>query len=575
MAETTMTRSTGGPDSGRQLQGSGRTGWFSGRRGRKRQEAVLAYLLLLPAFTIIFTFGLFPLAFAIYESTLKGLNKIVGTYTGLGNYVRAVDNLAYVIAFWVAVVLFFLAVQKLGEVARKGADHGESPWAFLAPAPVLALGLALFTRFVFTLLPEALGIPTKVPRGEELTRQLLAQLFGEAWRLEAVASSFRMAVVALAAAAFLIWLTPRLRKGTRRDGDYFGGILQASLMIIGGLALSWLTWTEIQAAYTAALEEGVTLSIWNQVITISAGLVLLGLSWLLWRSASFRTSNVSTFLRLGAAAALAVGAWVLIGELPVVIAEGNKDWYQGLVATVYYSIGSIPLQLTISLMLATFMYQNIRFTTMWRMIYFLPYIAPVVGTASVFRIIFSGRAVGPINSLLAKVGVAPLGWLNEPAGIFQMMVGDAVKLPTWASGPSLALGVIILYGVWSFVGFNIVIFLAGLGNIPRTLYEAAAIDGGNRWDEFRHITLPMLSPSIYFLVLLSVIGTFKAFNHIWVLRLGAALGTTDTASVVIFRAFNRDTRYGYASALAILLLIIVVILTVINNRVASKRVFYG
>jgi ABC-type sugar transport system permease subunit len=80
---------------------------------------------------------------------------------------------------------------------------------------------------------------------------------------------------------------------------------------------------------------------------------------------------------------------------------------------------------------------------------------------------------------------------------------------------------------------------------------------------------------MYFLTLYSVIGTFKAFNHIYVLRTAAALGTTDTASVVIFQTFKRDTRFGYASALAILLLIIILVLTAANNRIASKRVFYG
>jgi ABC-type sugar transport system permease subunit len=80
---------------------------------------------------------------------------------------------------------------------------------------------------------------------------------------------------------------------------------------------------------------------------------------------------------------------------------------------------------------------------------------------------------------------------------------------------------------------------------------------------------------MYFLTLYSVIGTFKAFNHIYVLRTGAALGTTDTASVVIFQTFQRDTRYGYASALAILLLLVIIVLTIANNRLAEKRVHYG
>ena len=114
-----------------------------------------------------------------------------------------------------------------------------------------------------------------------------------------------------------------------------------------------------------------------------------------------------------------------------------------------------------------------------------------------------------------------------------------------------------------------------LGNILREMYEAAAIDGGGRWAQFRHVTLPLLSPTIYFLTLYSVIGTFKAFNHIYVLRTGAALGTPDTASVVIFQTFKRDTRYGYASALAILLLLVILMLTAVNSRLASKRAFYG
>jgi ABC-type sugar transport system permease subunit len=126
------------------------------------------------------------------------------------------------------------------------------------------------------------------------------------------------------------------------------------------------------------------------------------------------------------------------------------------------------------------------------------------------------------------LGLDTLGWLNEPTGIFQLMAGSSVTLPAWAAGPSLSLVVIIIFGIWSFVGFNTVIFLAGLGGIPTSLYEAASIDGAGRWAQFRHVTLPLLSPTIYFLTLYAVIGTFKAFNHIYVLRSPAALGTADT-----------------------------------------------
>ena len=135
--------------------------------------------------------------------------------------------------------------------------------------------------------------------------------------------------------------------------------------------------------------------------------------------------------------------------------------------------------------------------------------------------------------------------------------------------------VIITLSVWTFVGYNTVIYLAGLGTIPIELTEAAQIDGANNWAVFRHITFPLLSPTTYFLSLLAVIGTFKAFNTIWVLRVGQALGTTDTFSVMIFQEFFQKARYGYASALAFVLFGIILTLTFLNNRIQGSRVFYG
>jgi multiple sugar transport system permease protein len=549
--------------------------FLTGKRGRKTREALLAYALILPAFIIIFTFGLFPLAFSAYQSTLKGLNKIVGTFDGLGNYVKAIDNLAYVLGFWLSIVFVFLGIRAIRELRDTAEENSEGFWIWAIPGLVTAVGFALFIRFFFTLLPEFLGIPAKVPRGEELTRQMALEFFGEAWRLEQVQSYFWVALVVLTAAIVAIYAISRLAPVTPRRTTYFAGFLQSFLLFIGALALTWLTWVDIQKAYTEALEKGEGLDLWAQIITISAGFVLLILSYLMWRNASTRDSTFKILLRFGAAIILAVAGWVLIGELPRIIGEGDKNWWQGLQVTVYFALFTIPMQFAMALTLATILFQNLRGTTWFRMFFFLPYIAPLIGTAAAFRIIFSGRANALINSLITSLGFEPLGWLNEPSGIFQMMAGSNVDLPNWLAGPSLALITIILYNVWTYVGFDIVIFLAGLGSISKELYEAAAIDGSGRWSQFRHITLPLLSPTIYFLMLLAVIGTFKAFNRIYVMRTGAALGTTDTASVVIFEAFNRDTRYGYASALAMLLLIIIVVLTVINNRVAEKRVFYG
>jgi multiple sugar transport system permease protein len=135
--------------------------------------------------------------------------------------------------------------------------------------------------------------------------------------------------------------------------------------------------------------------------------------------------------------------------------------------------------------------------------------------------------------------------------------------------------VIILFNIWAFTGYNAVIFLAGLGSIPTVLYEAAEIDGANRWESFRYVTLPLLSPTTYFLSLLGVIGTFKAFTHIYVLRQESALNSVDTLSLVIWDELFTRNEYGYAATLAFVLFGVVLILTLINNKVQGEQVFYG
>ncbi len=547
---------------------------FAGRNGRRMREALLAYAFLFPALLIIGAFGLFPLIFAAYESTLRGLNQIVGTYDGLDNYVRAIDNLAYVVAFWVAAICLLFAVRNVIDAIRTSRAKGQNPWPWFIPGVLIGTASATAVLFIFRLLPLLLDIPNQL-RGQNATNSQFRELIWASWQDAAVQQALGIAIGLLMLGGLISTLLERNPQWQLRIGNYLAPFVNFTLFLIGAAGLAWLTWTEVGKAYAEALEAGEGLDLWTQIITISAGFLLLLLAWWLWESASDRQSNVSTIARLGAAAMLLVGAWVLIGELPRIIAEGDKDWWVGLQATVWYSLGTTPTQLAISLMLAILLFQGIKGKAFFRMVYFIPYIAPFVGTAAVFRLIFSNRPNALFNSALNAVGLDSLQWLNEPAGIFQLMLGSSVTLPTWAAGPSLALVVIMIYGVWSYVGFNTVVFLAGLGNIPRPLYEAAAIDGANRWAQFRHITLPLLSPTMYFLTLYSVIGTFKAFNHIYVLRNAAALGTTDTASVVIFQAFKRDTRFGYASALAILLLLIILVLTFANNRIASKRVFYG
>jgi multiple sugar transport system permease protein len=548
-------------------------GLFRGRRGRHVKTSLTAYLFVLPAFLIIGLFGLFPIAFAFYVS-LHRWRITPGKYLGLENYVTAMDALTYVGAFGLAIVLVILAVRAWLQVWRVAREHGDRPWVWLAPAVVAAAGLGKLVHFGVLLLPEVLAIPDKA-KGQKRTQELFVRLLGEAWRTPAVQSALRTALLILLVGLALAYVVHRFMTRSPRDGSYNTSLTWAFLLVLGAFLLGRLTYTQIQAAYQAALEQGEPLELWVQVVTIGAGFGLLWLSWWLWQAARRRDSSAATLFHLAAAAILAVGAWALIGELPRVVSAGDKDWWEGLKVTVYYSVGTVPFQLGISLLLAVLLFQNIRGKALFRLIYFLPYITPTVAAAAVFRVFFSSGPTTPMNSLLKLLGAKPLLWLDEPRGVFQMIAGSGVDLPAWAEGPSLALVVIIIYNVWSYVGYDTVIFLAGLGSIPSELYEAAAIDGAGRWSQFRHVTLPLLSPTTYFLTLLAVIGTFKAFNHVWVLRSGAALGTTDAASIVIFNEFNRNTRYGYAAALALVLLGVILILTIANNRIAEKRVFYG
>jgi len=544
-----------------------------GRGWRHIREALLAYVFLSPALLIIGTFGLFPLVFSVYVS-LHRWRIVRGNFVGLDQYIRAINNLAYILVFGLAIVFIYIAIQALRKLVSTAHEHEEVPWGWLVPSVTLTAALFQFVRFALFLLPEVLDIGEKV-KGMQRTQALFLELLGEAWRVEQVHTARVSTFLILGVAIVLIYLVRRFVSRTPRAAFYTTSFtLALALLIIAGV-MGWFTWSEINRAYAVALETGAELEIWSQVLTIAAGMFLLILSWKLWATAKKSTSTLSLVLKLLGASALMIGAWALVAELPRVVQAGDKNWWQGLQVTVYYSFFTVPVQLCLALFVAILLFQNIKAKGFFRLIYFLPYITSPVAAAGVFRVLFSGRPTAPLNSLLTLLGTRPLLWLNEPKGIFQMIIGPTFNLPQWLSGPSLALIVIVIFNIWNFFGYNAVVFLAGLGSIPTELYEAASIDGAGRAAQFRHITVPLLSPTIYFLTLIAVIGTFKAFTHVWVLRTGAALGTTDTASIIIFNEFNRNTRYGYASSLALVLMVVVLMLTLVNNRIAQEKVFYG
>ncbi|MBL8144823.1 MAG: sugar ABC transporter permease, partial [Anaerolineae bacterium] len=129
---------------------------------------------------------------------------------------------------------------------------------------------------------------------------------------------------------------------------------------------------------------------------------------------------------------------------------------------------------------------------------------------------------------------------------------------------------------WTYIGYATVIYLAGLGNIANELYEAARIDGAGEWNVFRHITLPMLSPTTFFLTLIAIIGTLQSFTQVWILRTPAAAQSVDTMGVLIYRTISAtQPDMGYGAALSLVLFVVILIFTRIQNRVSESRVHYG
>ncbi len=313
---------------------------------------------------------------------------------------------------------------------------------------------------------------------------------------------------------------------------------------------------------------------WWGALWFVAGFGLLMLAYWLWNNAFKRIEAhrfvyqlVTAFIVVGMGLFTIAYGWGLMMD------SGDDDFLQGLVYTFYYAFGSVPFQLGFGLVLAYILYQNIRGRELYRIIFFLPYITPAVAAAVVFRIVFSPRDNALANSILGWFGVPAQRWIAEPQPFLNALFG--LNLEGFWAGPSMSLVSVILLGIWTYTGYNAVIFMAGLGSIPNDLYEAARVDGANQWHQFRYITLPLLSPITFYLSILAFIGTFKAFNSIYVMRDPFAQGTTDTASIVVFDTFFKANQFGYATAQALVLFLIILALTQVQRTVFERRVFYG
>jgi ABC-type sugar transport system permease subunit len=266
------------------------------------------------------------------------------------------------------------------------------------------------------------------------------------------------------------------------------------------------------------------------------------------------------------------GAGAFIGLGNYLDAVHSGEFWQSLTVTIYYVLGTIPSALVFSFLVALALHRISRARGLFRTLFFLPYVTSVVAAAMVWRCLFNPRG-GVFNLLLAWGGMAPQQWLLEPRGVLHLLTGGAVDPSV---GPSLALCCIMLFDIWHECGFMVVVFLAGLSSIPRELEESARIDGANGLRTTWHVTLPLLSPTVFFLAVVGVVRAFQAFNSFYVLTQGGG-STQDTRNLIlyIYSQFYDYGYWGHATAASTMLTLAIVTITAVQWRLVGRRVHYS
>ena len=260
------------------------------------------------------------------------------------------------------------------------------------------------------------------------------------------------------------------------------------------------------------------------------------------------------------------------------------EFANSLGVTFWYVLLTVPVEIVLGLVVAYLLFEKILGRGAYRTVYFLPYVTSTVAAAAIFAWIFAPQN-GFLNFLLGFVGIGPQTWTLEPRGLFEL-IGSAAGVPLhgFLAGPSLALVAVAILTVWHYVGFQTVIFMAGLANISKEYYEAARVDGADERQVFWHVTLPLLSPTTFFVLVVATIGTMRSFNEVYVLTTatgqgapGGPLGTTTTLTLEIFKTFFQRTSnngIGLGAAMSFILVAIILALTFVQFRVIGRRVEY-
>ncbi len=222
----------------------------------------------------------------------------------------------------------------------------------------------------------------------------------------------------------------------------------------------------------------------------------------------------------------------------------------GLKNTVWFTAMNVPFGAATALTIAVLVNSVPRWKSPYRILYFLPVLTSEVAAGIIWKWIYQPR-FGLINSLLFQITDA-LHW--------------SVQLPQWLDDPKLAMPSIVLTGIWKGSGYTMVIFLAGLQGISQSYYDAAKVDGAGAWPTFRHITLPLLRPTMIFVIITGVIGSLQAFASMYVMTKGGPVNATRTIVYVLYDQAFSNFRFGYASSLAVLLFIVILAATFIQFR---------
>ena len=231
--------------------------------------------------------------------------------------------------------------------------------------------------------------------------------------------------------------------------------------------------------------------------------------------------------------------------------HGDPVFYQALGNTLYYAAMALPAGLLVALGLALILNLGVRGQSIYRTVIFLPTLVPMVASAMLWMWLFNTR-LGLINSLLRKIGISGPGWLTEPA---------------WAM-PAL-----VFMSLWG-VGHTVVIFLAGLQDVPTELYEAAEIDGAGGWSRMRHITLPCISPVIFFNLVMGIIGSLQVFAIPYIMTQGGPARATYFYTMYLYDNAFRFLKFGYASSMAWIQFLIILVFTGIAFWTSKKWVHY-